>query len=85
STAEGGTSVQLGALPSHLAAETAWRKASASEPTLFSGKSPDIVKANVRGKNYYRLRVDGFASRLEAAKFCAELSATGSACTVANF
>jgi len=85
SAAGGGAAVQLGALPSQRAAERAWRKVSDAEPALFNGKSPDIVQANVHGKDYYRLRVSGFASRLEAAKFCAELSASGSACTVANF
>jgi cell division protein FtsN len=81
----GGPAVQLGALPSQRAAERAWRKISNAEPALFTGKSPDIVRASVHGKDYYRLRVTGFDDKLSAAKFCAELSAAGSACTLANF
>ncbi len=77
--------MQLGALNSQSAAEHQWDKVSASEPALFSGKSPEISMATVHGKTYYRLRVAGFAGKVDAAKFCAELSAAGSTCTVANF
>jgi len=85
-TAAGGhAAVQLGALNSQSAAEHEWNKVSASEPALFSGKSPEISMATVHGKTYYRLRVAGFAGKVDAAKFCAELSTAGSTCTVANF
>ncbi len=77
--------MQLAALNSQSAAEHEWNKVSASEPALFSGKSPEISAATVHGKTYYRLRVAGFAGKVDAAKFCAELSAAGSTCTVANF
>jgi Flp pilus assembly protein TadD len=81
----GSAAVQLGALDSQAAAERQWRKSVAAEPALFNGKAPDISTATVQGKTYYRLRVTGFGSRLEAAKFCAELSAANMACTPANF
>ena len=81
----GNAAVQLGALNSQSAAEHEWDKVSASAPALFSGKSPEISMATVHGKTYYRLRVAGFADKVDAAKFCAELSAAGSTCTVANF
>lgn len=81
----GNSAVQLAALNSQSAAEHEWNKVSASEPALFSGKSPEISAATVHGKTYYRLRVAGFAGKVDAAKFCAELSAAGSTCTVANF
>lgn len=83
--AGGHAAVQLGALNSQSAAEHEWNKISASEPALFSGKSPEISMATVHGKTYYRLRVAGFAGKVDAAKFCAELSTAGSTCTVANF
>jgi Flp pilus assembly protein TadD len=81
----GDASVQLAALNSQSAAEHEWDKVSASEPALFNGKSPEISMATVHGKTYYRLRVAGFTGKVDAAKFCAEISAAGSACTVANF
>jgi Flp pilus assembly protein TadD len=81
----GGDEVQLGALDSQDDAERAWRDISGATPALFSGKSPDIQPATVNGKTYYRLRVGGFANKAAAATFCAEVSAAGNACTVANF
>jgi cell division protein FtsN len=39
----------------------------------------------VSGKTYYRLRVGGFDSKADAAKFCGKLSAAGTICTVADF
>jgi cell division septation protein DedD len=85
SASAGGDEVQLGALDSPDDAERAWRDISGATPALFSGKEPDIQPATVNGKTFYRLRVGGFASKAAAATFCAEVSAAGSACTVANF
>lgn len=85
SSTGGNAAVQIASLNSQGAAQREWNKVSSSEPALFNGKSPDISQALVHGKTYYRLRVTGFDSKLDAAKFCAELSAAGSACTVANF
>lgn len=85
-TSPGGpAAVQLGALPSQEAAQHQWNKVRAAAPSLFAGKSPDIVEANVKGVTYYRLRVTGFSSQLDAARFCGEVSSAGYACTVANF
>jgi len=83
--ASGGDSVQLGALNTSDDAERAWKSISGATPALFSGKSPDIESATVNGRTFYRLRVGGFASKADAAKFCGEVSAAGNACTVANF
>jgi cell division septation protein DedD len=81
----GGDSVQLGALNTSDDAERAWKSISGATPALFNGKSPDIESATVNGRTFYRLRVGGFASKADAAKFCGEVSAAGNACTVANF
>ena len=80
-----GASVQLGALNSPDAAERAWRSITASAPALFAGHEPEIEPVSVNGKNFYRLRTSGFATKADAARFCAEVSAAGNACTVANF
>ncbi len=84
-SASGTDSVQLGALNSSDAAQRAWKNISGATPALFTGMSPDIQSATVNGKTFYRLRVGGFASKADAAKFCGEVSAAGNACTVANF
>lgn len=84
-SAGGGAAVQLGALNSQDAAQSQWDKISAAAPTLFRGKAPNIQQAEVKGQTYYRLRVDGFANKLDAARFCGEVSSTGYACTVADF
>jgi tetratricopeptide (TPR) repeat protein len=81
----GGAAVQLAALDSNDEAEQAWQQLSTSYPALFSGRQPDIEPATVKGRTYYRLRIGGFESRADAAKFCGEVSAIGNTCTVANF
>jgi Flp pilus assembly protein TadD len=85
SSATGGQEVQLGALPSNDAAQHDWDHLSAEYPALFGNKTPDIEEAVVKGKTYYRLRVGGFDTRADAAKFCGEVLAAGKTCTVANF
>jgi len=85
SASPGGAAVQLGALNTPQDAERAWRVISNGEPALFSGKEPQIEPVTESGKTFYRLRVGGFDSNIDAAKFCGEVSAAGSACTLANF
>jgi hypothetical protein len=77
--------VQLAALNSNDDAQHAWTKLSTDYPSLFSDKTPDIQQAVVRGHTYFRLRIAGFDSRADAAKFCGEVLAAGKTCTVANF
>jgi septal ring-binding cell division protein DamX len=81
----GSYQVQLGALPSQVQAQKIWDKLSAANPDLFGDKTPNIESATVKGKTYYRLRTGSFASKADAAKFCGEVSAAGSVCTLANF
>jgi Flp pilus assembly protein TadD len=80
-----GPMVQLGALNSQDAAEHVWTHESAANPALFAGKTHIIETADVNGHTYYRLRVQGFESRAAASRFCGELLAAGSACTLASF
>lgn len=83
--AASGASVQLGALNTPDDAERAWREISGASPALFTGKEPQIQPVTVSGKTYYRLRIGGFPSNAEAARFCGEVSAAGNACTPADF
>jgi Flp pilus assembly protein TadD len=84
-SAAGNAMVQLASLNSQEAAQAQWSKLAAANPSLFGDRQPDIQTAVVNGKTYYRLRTGGFASKADAAKFCGEVSAAGSTCTVANF
>jgi Flp pilus assembly protein TadD len=84
-SATGNAMVQLASLNSEDAAQAEWSKLSAANPSLFGSRQPDIQTAVVNGKTYYRLRTGGFASKADAAKFCGEVSAAGSTCTLANF
>ncbi len=83
--ASAGSAVQLGALNTPDDAERDWRSISGTVPTLFNGKSPEIEPVTVNGHTFYRLRVGGFETRADAAKFCGEVSAAGNACTLADF
>ncbi len=85
SASAGSFQVQLGALPSQDQAQSKWDKLSSANPSLFSDKTANIESAVVHGKTYYRLRTGSFASKSDAAKFCGEVSAAGSVCTLANF
>ncbi len=85
SAAAGAYMVQLAALNSQADAERAWAKISGSMPALFGEKQPNIQDAVVNGKTFYRLRTGGFSSPADAARFCGEVSAAGSTCTVARF
>jgi Flp pilus assembly protein TadD len=81
----GGVMVQLAALPSSAEAQHIWTRISNGNPSLFGDKSPIFETATVKGETYYRLRVGGFDTAADAAKFCRKVKASGHACTVANF
>jgi cell division protein FtsN len=69
--------VQLGAFKSETEAQSAWKKISGKYASILSG-SPSIVKADVNGSTFYRLRAGGFSSSDAAKAACAAMS--GQAC-----
>lgn len=73
----GGT-IQLGALPSEAAANAAWKSLSGRYAYLAS-LNHSVVKADVNGKTYYRLRA---AAGGDASSVCSKLKVAGEACTV---
>jgi Flp pilus assembly protein TadD len=81
----GSYKVQLASLNSQADAQAEWNKLSGAMPALFSDKQPDVETAVVNGHTYYRLRTGSFDTKADAAKFCGEVSASGSPCTLANF
>ena len=79
----GNYKIQLGALGSEAEARSLWSKITAKNGDVVKG-SPLIVKAEVNGKTYYRLRASGFATADAAKKACATLTGRGQACIPAG-
>ncbi len=75
--AGGAYKLQLGAFKSESEASAAWKKISAKHSAVLSG-SPTIVKADVNGATFYRLRAGSYASADAAKAACAKLG--GQAC-----
>lgn len=75
--AGGAYKIQLGAFKSQAEAEASWKKISAAHSAVLSG-SPSIVKADVNGTTYYRLRAGSYANADAAKAACAKLG--GQAC-----
>ncbi len=78
----GGSKIQLGAFGSEKEANENWHKFQNKHPIL-ADKSPIIVRAEVKGKIFYRLRVVGFNDISDAKSTCKTLSAKGQACILA--
>lgn len=81
----GHTEVQLAALDSESAANSAWESIGRRSPGLLEGHAPRVAKVQLAGKTYWRLRTGGFADTAEATQFCAKLRAKGEGCAIASF
>ena len=78
----GAAAVQIGAVSSTALADRTWNEAVALAPGLAAGKGKGVEKVDKEGKTLYRTSVTGFASKADAAAFCAKLKASGRACFV---
>lgn len=78
----GAAAVQIGAVSSPALADKTWSDAVAVAPGLAAGKGKGVEKVDRDGKTLYRTSVTGFASKADAAAFCAKLKAAGKACFV---
>lgn len=75
--------VQIAALRSEEAAETAWRRVTSSSPELYHGANKRIQRADLGSEGvFYRLRVGAFMERSEAAAFCEAIKEAGANCIV---
>jgi Flp pilus assembly protein TadD len=79
-TVESAPYVQLGSLTSEPGAEVEWRRLYGRLSQLLGGREPTIMRAEVRGQTYWRLRTWGFASLAEANALCGQLKAEGLRC-----
>jgi len=80
--AAGVAAVQIGAFSSQALADKGWNDAAALAPGAAAGKGKSVEKVEKDGKTLFRTQVTGFASRADAAAFCARLKAAGKACFV---
>ena len=80
--APSGVTVQIGAFPSAAQTKTNWRELKVALPDELAGRAMAIEAGVNNGRTVYRGIVGDFASRADAAKFCAALSAAGRPCFV---
>jgi len=82
-SAAGAYQVQLAALRSETAAQSAWTSLQDSAPDLFMGARLDIQRADLGARGvFYRLRIGTFSDRAAAKGFCADVKAAGKDCMV---
>jgi SPOR domain len=81
--ATGGFAVQLGAPGSEAEARSTFAALQRKYPGQLGGQSPLIRKADVNGREVYRLRV-GPMSREGAASLCTQLQGAGGQCFIAK-
>ncbi len=75
--------VQLSALRTQDAAQSAWTRLQDSAPDLFAGATLDIQRADLGARGiFYRLRIGSFPDRAAAKGFCADVKAAGKDCMV---
>ena len=81
--ADGQFLVQVAALRTEAAANTAWGQFVESDGDLFTGAEKMIQHADLGAKGvFYRLRVGAFAERADASAFCDQLKTRGKSCIV---
>ena len=82
-TAAPGTHVvQVGAFGSDEEALRFFATLSGKHGAFVGDKSPDVQRADVKGKTYHRLRLAPFASKAAAQDYCTELKGKGQDCLV---
>lgn len=72
--------VQLGAFPSADSAATEWDRLTGRFGDVMTGKNRVIQAATSGGKEFFRLRAEGFAELNDARRFCATMVAENVDC-----
>lgn len=75
--------LQLAALGSQKAAEGHIR-ALKKKHTMLNALSVDVIKAKVKGKDFYRIQAGDFETKEEAFSACKEIKARGGTCNVVH-
>ncbi len=74
--------VQLGAYSSAAQVDRAWSSSKSRNSRVFAGRAPAKSTIKVNGNTFYRLAVNGFASRSDAGRVCTRVRANGGSCFV---
>ena len=74
--------VQVGAFDSNAAALDYFEGLSSRLGTLVSSKQPDVQRAEVNGRTFYRLRIGPFTTRDDANQYCSTLKTRSQDCLV---
>lgn len=72
--APGTALVQIGSFDTVADARLGWDATASRFPGIFAGKARVVQAADSGGTTFYRLRVEGFADRDDARRFCAAVS-----------
>jgi cell division protein FtsN len=79
---KGAAVVQIGAYLSEAQAEDAWRRVAGLMGGESTGRGRHIEPVDANGVTRYRSQFTGFATRADAAAFCATLKAKGQDCII---
>jgi cell division protein FtsN len=80
----GGALLQVGAFPSQVLADEAWRNFQAQFPAIATGLSPNVQAADLGERGtWYRVRIGPFADDAAANAACEQLKAAGGNCFLA--
>ena len=77
--------VQLAALGTEEAANTEWQRLSHRYADMLGGRTPVFSHTERDGKQFWRVRVTGFAEQAAANSFCDKLRGKGGTCVTAGF
>jgi hypothetical protein len=80
-----GAEVQLGALSTEAGARVEWERLAHRLPGLFDQHRPDVARAEVNGRTFWRLRTSGFSDVAEATTFCEQVRGKGGDCSIVAF
>ena len=74
--------VQFAAAPSEEAAQAFWRNLVQRFPDVLGQREPLVIRFQLNGTVFWRLRTDGFQSVEDAQSLCAQVRASGQNCFV---
>ena len=80
----GGMAVQFAAAPSQEAAQAFWLDLVQRFPDMLGQRAPLVIRFQLNGTVFWRLRTDGFQSVEDAQSLCARMRAGGQDCFVAR-
>lgn len=77
--------IQVASIPDKRQLPTVWQELYAQNPDLLADLQPNFQHAWVNNKDYYRLKLGGFASQGEAQTRCRQLKSAGVSCLVSDY